>query len=205
MNLDQVPEFKKGFGAVSVVLFSPSMSEILVCEDYEKGSRGRRRLSLPGGTVDPSDGDDMKKTAFRELEEEAGVALSGEQIIETPFAVRFPDGSSKKWYAGICPEAHTLLRRTGTFQDVPRNGTTRYMQVLGPPCWIGVKELLLLPPKGFCPDDRAYLHYSQIRGVVEVIVYLKAAGLDRKHQGFERLWKESGHKISSLRQRMSRD
>jgi 8-oxo-dGTP pyrophosphatase MutT (NUDIX family) len=205
MNQDHVPEFKKVFGAVSVVLFTPTMTDILVCEDYEKGFRGRRRLSLPGGTVDPNDNEDMRKTAFRELAEETGVVLSGEQIIETPFSVPLADGLCKKWFAGICPEEHMALRPTGTFQDVARNGVTRYMQVLGPPYWIGVHELLRLPPKGFCPDDRSYLHYSQVRGVVETIMYLKAAGLDRKHPGFDRLWKEHGNRVSLLRQRMSRD
>jgi ADP-ribose pyrophosphatase YjhB (NUDIX family) len=49
---NQVPEFKKGSGAVSAVIISGEGTHVLACEDLEKGSSGRRRWALPGGTVE---------------------------------------------------------------------------------------------------------------------------------------------------------
>ncbi len=202
MNIQHgVPDFKKGRGAVSVVLMSENGRSILVCKDLEKGSPGRRRWSLPGGIAEPADLGDMLRTATRECKEETGILLAPGMLVETPHVVVFKDGSVKKWFAGIYSE-NISLRTTGTLQEIKRNGVTQLMQVLGPPEWVPAEELMILPPQGYCPDDRFYLHHSQIKGLVEIILYLKGVNLDRRHAGFDFLWRKCGGKISTLRKRL---
>jgi len=193
-----VPEFKKRLGAVSVVVLSEDGTSILVCEDFEKGGRGQRRWSLPGGTVEESDCGDTFSTAIRELEEETGVCLSRNALVKIAFHEKFPNATKKEFFVALRPSG-IPLRTTGTWQVIERNGERVNMQVLGPPEWVKIEDILVLPPRGYSAEDKWYLHYSHVRGLVEAILYLHALGLDKKHLGFHDLWSRVGGRISNLR------
>jgi 8-oxo-dGTP pyrophosphatase MutT (NUDIX family) len=138
----------------------------------------------------------------RELEEETGVLLRPSDLVKVAYELKFEDGSTKSWFAGLYDQ-HLPLRDTGTFQVIPRNGERIHMKVLGPPQWVLFEELLFLPPKGYCAENRRYLHYSHEKGLVETVLYLRGLALDSRHRGLRTLWTTFGPRISELRRRLN--
>ncbi len=198
---NEVPEFKKGLGSVSVVIFSEDFKSFIGMHDFEKSSPGKQRFALPGGTKEISDHGDALCTALRETEEEMGHRFAPKDLVQIPYLIRFENESTKDFFVALLPP-NTPLRNKGTRQVIQRFGKDVDMEVLGPPTWILLDQALKLPPRGTDPQEKFYLHLSHLRGLIEAIFFLKGKPPVERLPAFREMWSTLFPRISGLRREL---
>ena len=69
--------------AVALAINSVAPHGVVFIERSKDLKHHAGQIGLPGGAADPVDGDDLKRTALREMEEEVGVVASRVEIVWT--------------------------------------------------------------------------------------------------------------------------